>query len=110
MPMFKFVTIYRKVDDEQALENFFSGTNLPLAEQLPGLLRTEVSRISDKPGGQSRFHLMYELYFESREAFTVALATEPGLALMQALKQWDEARIVTMFYAESFAEEAPAQT
>lgn len=109
MSMFKFVTLYRKVDNEQALEEFFSGTNLPLAEQLPGLLRTELSRISDKPGGQSRFHLMYELYFESREAFVAALATEPGVALMQALKLWDEARIVTMFYAESFAAEVPPQ-
>lgn len=109
MSMFKFVTLYRKVDNEQALEEFFSGTNLPLAEQLPGLLRTELSRISDKPGGQSRFHLMYELYFESREAFVAALATEPGVALMQALKLWDEARIVTMFYAESFAGEVPPQ-
>ena len=63
--MFKFVTIYRRVDDDNALEMFFSSTHLPLAEQLPGLLKSEVSRISGKPGGPSRYHLMYELYFET---------------------------------------------
>ena len=51
--MFKFVTIYRRVDDMVALEEFFSGTHLPLAEQLPGLLRSEVGRIRGKPGGNS---------------------------------------------------------
>lgn len=102
--MFKFVTIYRRVDDMVALEEFFSGTHLPLAEQLPGLLRSEVGRIRGKPGGNSRFHLMYELYFASEEAFLRALASEPGIALLAALKPWGEARLITWFYAESFAE------
>ena len=89
-----------------ALEAFFSGTHLPLAEQLPGLLKSEVSRISGKPGGESRFHLMYELYFASREDYLRAIASEPGQALVQALMPWGEARIVTWFYAESFEEES----
>lgn len=104
--MYKFVTIYRRVDDEMALEEFFSSTHLPLAERLPGLVKSEVSRISGKPGGESRFHLMYELYFPSREAYLRAIASEPGRALVQALTPWGEARIITWFYAESFEEEA----
>lgn len=103
---FKFVTIYRRVDDEQALEEFFSGTHLPLAEMLPGLVKSEVSRIGGKPGGESRFHLMYELYFESRDAYLRAIASETGQALVQALAPWGEARIITWFYAESFEEAA----
>ena len=47
---------------------------------------------------------MYELYFASEEAFLRALASEPGIALLAALKPWGEARLVTWFYAESFAE------
>ena len=104
--LYKFVTIYRKVDDEAALEEFFSRTHLPLAEKLPGLVKSEVSRISGKPGGESRFHLMYELYFESRAAYLEAIASEAGRTLVQALTPWGEARIITWFYAESFEEEA----
>ena len=106
--MFKFVTIYRRVDDEEALDTFFSRTHLPLAEQLPGLVKSEVARITGKPGGESRFYLLYALTFESENAFTHALASEPGLLLIQALKPWDEAKIITWFYSDSFEELAQA--
>lgn len=104
--MFKFVTIYRRVDDEAALETFFSETHLPLAEQLPGLLKTEVSRVTGKPGGESRFHLMYELYFETPKDFFHALGSDPGRELMSALREWGDARLITWFYTESFEEDA----
>jgi uncharacterized protein (TIGR02118 family) len=75
--------IYRRVDDPEALETFFSKTHLVLAEKLPGLVKSEVGRVTGKPGGESRFHLLYELYFERAEA-----------------------RIVSWFYADAYAEEA----
>jgi len=104
--MFKLVTIYRRVDDENALEEFFSQTHLPLAEQLPGLKKCEVSRVSGKPGGESRFHLMVELYFESRDVYQRALISDPGLALIQAITPWWKGKIIDWFYAESYEEEA----
>ena len=58
--MFKFVVIYYRVDDEAALEEFYSSTHLPLLEQLPGLRRLEVSRVTSQPFGRSRFHLMID--------------------------------------------------
>ncbi len=103
--MFKFVTIYRRVDDEDALEAFFSNTHLQLAEQLPYLVKREVSRVHGKPGGESRFHLMFELYFETEGLFQLAMASTPGFEMMQALKLWEEAKLITWFYSESFAEE-----
>ena len=103
--MFKFVTIYRRVDDEAALESFFSNTHLPLAEQLPGLLKSEVSRVIGKPGGDSRFHLMYELYFESPKDFFQCLTTDAGRQLMAELKDWSDAKLITWFYTDSFEEE-----
>jgi uncharacterized protein (TIGR02118 family) len=108
--MFKFVTIYRRVDDEAALETFFAQTHLRLAEQLPGLVKSEVSRISHQPGGESRYHLMYELYFHSDIAFQQAFATEAGVKLIEALKQWRDARLITWFFAQAFEEIAGATT
>lgn len=104
--MFKFVTIYRRVDDEELLEDFFSSTHLQLAEQLPGLVKSEVSRVLGKPGGESRFHLMYELYFNSQEAFSEALDSAAGQQLMVALKQWGDAKLITWFYTQSWEENA----
>lgn len=91
-----------------ALEEFFSGTHLQLAEKLPGLLKTEVSRVIGKPGGESRFHLMYELYFESDQTFYAALESEAGQQLMIELKPWGDARLITWFYAEAWEEAAAA--
>lgn len=102
--MFKLVTIYRRVDDESKVDAFFSQTHLQLAEQLPGLVKTEVSRIAGKPQGESRFFLMYELYFSSKVACFAAMQSETGRALALALKPWEEARIISWFYAETFAE------
>lgn len=103
--MHKLVTIYRVVDDIDILEQFFSNTHLPLAEQLPGLLEVEVSRIHGKPGGKSRYHLMMECYFESAATYEQAMMSEIGLELLEALKEWYEAKILTWFEAESFMSE-----
>jgi uncharacterized protein (TIGR02118 family) len=103
--MYKFVTIYRRVDDEEMLEQFFNQTHLPLAEQLPELVHREVSRVSHKPGGESRYHLMFELYFSTKASFEMAMASPIGLALIEALMPWVEAKIITWFFADSFREE-----
>lgn len=102
--MFKFTTIYRRVDDEDILEDFFSAIHLPLAESLPNLKKREVSRVSHKPGGQSRFLLMFELYFETEAAYQEAMHTEQGVQLIQALMPWAEKKLITWFYAEAFEE------
>ena len=106
--MYKFVTIYRRVDDEDTLELFFSQTHLPLAEQLPELLKSEVSRVTGKPGGTSRFHLMYELYFADEDAYHRSMISEIGVKLVEALKPWGDAKLLTWFYAEAFEEEKDA--
>lgn len=102
--MFKFVTIYRRVEDEATLEKFFSQVHLPLLERLPGLVKTEISRVTGKPGGTSRFFLMVEAYFDSADSFFYALQTPSGQRLMPALTQWQEARVITWFYSDAFEE------
>lgn len=102
--MFQFTTLYYRVDDEQALEDFFSSTHLQLAEQLPGLVKSEVSRVSGQPGGESRFHMAYSLYFASEQSFYMSLASDPGIKLMDALKPWADARLIVWYYAEAFEE------
>ncbi len=103
--MYKFVVLFRKVDDMAALEAFFSGTYLPLAEQMSGVIRHEVSRVGVKPGGQSRFHLMSELYFADEAVFRAGLRSAGGLALLGALHPWAEKRLLTWFDAECWADQ-----
>jgi len=100
--MHKFVVLYYRVDDETTLEEFFSGTHLPLLEQLPGLLGREVSRVIGQPFGQSRFHLVVEAYFQDPAAMMAALASEPGIVLMNQLRPWAENKLLAWFYADAF--------
>jgi uncharacterized protein (TIGR02118 family) len=102
--MYKFVVIYYRVDDENALESFFTGTHLPLVESLPGLRRLEIGRVTGQPLGQSRFHLMVEAYFDDEEAWHEAQLSPPGVALMNALRPWADERLIAWFYADSFTE------
>ena len=96
--------LYRRVDDEAAVEKFFTEIHLPLFEQLPTLLKSEISRVTWKPGGQSRFYMMVEGYFESSDHLNAAMITEPGLAMMAALKPWAEKGIITWFFCDSWEE------
>ena len=102
--MFKFVVIYYRVDDEESLEEFFANTHRALLEQLPGLRRLEVSRVTSQPFGRSRFHLMIEAYFDSEAALREGLLSRPGLEMMDALRPWSENKLIAWFYADSFAE------
>ncbi|MDX1415675.1 MAG: EthD family reductase [Candidatus Promineifilaceae bacterium] len=102
--MFQFTTIYYRVDDEETLEKFFSKTHLQLAEKLPGLVKSELNRILGQPLGESRYHLAYSLYFATEHSFYLSLASEPGIALMQALTPWVEAKLITWYFADSFEE------
>jgi uncharacterized protein (TIGR02118 family) len=101
----KLVVLYYRVDDETALEEFFSGVHLPLVERLPGLRALEIGRVQGQPLGQSRFTLTVEATFDSRAALEAALTTETGLALMNALRPWAENRLIAWYYADTFREE-----
>jgi uncharacterized protein (TIGR02118 family) len=103
--MYKFVVFYYRVDDESTLENFFAGTHLRLVEQLPGLLKLEISRVTNQPTGRSRFHLMVEAYFSNETAWLEAQLSDPGIEMMNALRPWAEDRLITWFYANSFSQD-----
>lgn len=103
--MFKFVVIYYRVDDETVLESFFADTHLMLLEALPGLRRLEISRVTAQPFGPSRFHLMVEAYFDNEAAMREGLVSQPGIAMMNALRPWSENKLIAWFYADAFAED-----
>jgi len=101
--MHKFTVLYYRVDDETALEEFFSSTHLPLLESLPGLRAVEVSRVLGQPAGQSRFVLTIEAMFDSQPALEAALSTSAGVTLMNALRPWAENRLIAWYYADTFS-------
>ena len=78
--MVKLVALYKKPADVEAFEKHYREVHAPLAKKMPGLQRFELSRMTGSPGGEPKFHLMAELYFEDHAAMMTALGSDEGKA------------------------------
>ena len=79
--MAKLVALYATPADPIAFETHYFSKHLPLAKQLPGLTRYEVSSGPIKtPGGESRYHFAAILSFDSNAAMRQALRSREGQA------------------------------
>ena len=80
--MSKMLMIYRKPADPAAFDNhYFFFKHVPLAKQLPGLLKYQVSRgpIVARMAGDAPY-MVATLHFDSMAAMRAAFATEVGKA------------------------------
>ncbi|HVM22501.1 MAG TPA: EthD family reductase [Sphingomicrobium sp.] len=77
--MAKLVVIYGTPVDAQAFERYYFETHVPLAKQIPGLRRYEVSRgpVQAAAGGPAP-HLIAALEFDDMAAIEAAFASEEG--------------------------------
>ncbi len=78
--MVKLVALYKKPADVDAFEKHYKEIHAPLARKMPGLKRLEVSHMTGSPGGEPKFHMMAELYFDDNSAMMAALGSEEGKA------------------------------
>jgi uncharacterized protein (TIGR02118 family) len=76
--MVRLLVLYNTPEDPQAFDRYYSEIHIPLAKQLPGLLRYTVSRNLAALGGDARYYLTAELDWESLEAMQAALASPIG--------------------------------
>jgi uncharacterized protein (TIGR02118 family) len=98
--MTKLVALYRKRDDMVEFDKHYESIHTPLVKKYPGLRKLEITRITGAPIGESKYHLMAEMYFENREAMEAALASKEGKAVARDLMGF-AADIVTVFMGES---------
>jgi len=79
--MAKMVVIYRTPHDVAAFERHYFAVHVPLAKQIPGLRKYEVSsgRIAT-PLGNGDIHRIGTLHFDSFEAIEQAFASPEGRA------------------------------
>jgi uncharacterized protein (TIGR02118 family) len=75
--MVRFLVLYDTPDDPAAFDKHYNEIHIPLAKQLPGLLRYTVSRNCTPVRGK-QYYLVAELDWESTEAMQAAFASEIG--------------------------------
>ena len=78
--MVKCIALYKKPDDVGAFETHYNEIHAPLARKIPGLRKLEVSRMTGSPGGEPKFYMMAELYFDDENAMFAGLSSDEGKA------------------------------
>lgn len=77
--MARMIVIYRTPADPAAFDEHYFNVHIPMAKQLPGLRRYEVSRRPIlTPAGDPEPYLIGTLYFDDLAAIRTAFATPLG--------------------------------
>jgi len=79
--MARLVVIYRTPKDTAAFDKYYFETHVPLAQEIPGLKKFEVSQGAvGSPAGDPGIHRIAMLHFDSMAAIQAAFASPQGQA------------------------------
>ena len=98
--MAKLLVLYKHPQDPVHFNEHYFGTHVPLANETPGLVRTEIARVLKTVTGQPSLHVIAELYFESYDALKTAFKTPEWAASGANLQEWGGLELVSMYVAE----------
>ncbi len=98
--MIRLIALYRKPSDPASFDTHYFNTHIPLVRKTPGLRKLEITRISGAPLGETQYHLMAELTYDSLDAMNAANASPEGRAVARDLMSF-AADVVTLFYGEA---------
>jgi uncharacterized protein (TIGR02118 family) len=99
MTMAKLVALYKTPANAEAFDAHYYSTHVPLAKQLPGLRRYEVSTGPvGTPQGASPYHLAAILSFDSLEALKQGLGSPQGQATAGDLANFAQAGVELLLF------------
>lgn len=98
--MIKYVALYRTPNDPETFDKHYFETHVPIVDETPGLVRTEIAKVTRMMVGEPAYYLLAELYFDSVESMKAAFKTDPWRASGENLQSWGGMDLVTMFTAE----------
>jgi uncharacterized protein (TIGR02118 family) len=96
----KYVALYRTPEDPEQFDKHYFETHVPIVDETPGLVRTEIAKVTRMMVGDPAYYLIAELYFDSVESMKAAFKTDPWRASGENLQSWGGMDLVTMFTAE----------
>ncbi len=75
--MASFFALYPEPDDVDGFEQHYRDTHMPMVDNVPGVQEVRSHRVTGTPrGGDSPFHVVTEIVFESDEALREALGSD----------------------------------
>jgi|ERR1041385_6769933 uncharacterized protein (TIGR02118 family) len=97
--MVKLIALYRKPTDVELFDKHYYDTHIPLIKKVPGLRKLEITKITGAPIGETKYHVMAEMYYDSVDAMNAANASPEGKASARDLMSF-AADVVTLFFGE----------
>ncbi len=95
--MVKLIALYREPDNVESFDNHYHQVHIPLVKKMPGLTKLELTKITGAPIGETKFHIMEEMYFDDDDSMNAAMASPEGKAASKDLMGF-AANLVTIFY------------
>lgn len=100
--MAKLIALYRKPKDPAAFDRHYHSTQVPLAWTIPGLRAYTISKGSVRlPQGESDYHLVATLTFDSLAAIEAALVSPEGQATAADLANFANGGVELIFFDEA---------
>jgi uncharacterized protein (TIGR02118 family) len=90
--MAKLIVLYKTPADPAAFDAHYASTHIPLAKQMPGVTRYEISTGPvATPQGASPYHLAAVISFDNIEALRAGLGSPEGKAAARDLGNFAQA-------------------
>ena len=96
--MVKLVAMFTKPDDPEAFDRAYFDVHLPLNAKTPGLRRTEVTRVTGAPRGETPRYLVTEMYYDDAAAMRAAFASPEAAEAAKQLMTFAKG-LVSMYTA-----------
>lgn len=97
--MARLVVLYKKPADAAAFDAYYFSTHVPKAKKVPGLRRYDVSSGPvGSPQGESAYHLIAVLEFDSLAALQAGLGSPEGKATGADLANFAQAGVELLMF------------
>lgn len=95
--MVKLIALYRKPSDPAEFDKHYDEIHTPLVKKYPGLRKLEITRITGAPIGETKYHILCEMYWDTKDDMDKALGSPEGRAVAKDLMSF-AADVVTVFH------------
>ena len=93
------LALYNKPADPTHFEQYYYGTHVPIAKQLPGLRKYTTNKGAiGAPDGAAAYYLVAVLEFDSMEAIQKALSSSEGQATVADVPKFASGGISLLMY------------
>lgn len=103
--MVKLIALYKKPADLETFEKHYFETHVHLVGKIPNLLKSEMAKINPFAGGDAKYYMIEEMYFNDIDKLNEGMASPEGKAfgrdILSFAKDYVEMTIGEIVFSDS---------